>query len=250
MSQQSQALAFSELHQKHNPVILYNVWDAGSALAVEQAGAKAIATGSWSCAAAQGYQDGETMSFSSLLQTVQRIAAVISLPLTVDFETGYGANRRDNLSALLQAGVVGINVEDQQMGLSALNDIREQSEILKSLRQVADSQGSTLFINARTDVFLQQPDATQHPALMAEAKKRLTAYQDAGVSGFFAPGLSDLTLIAELCDVSALPVNIMANSLTPPLAGLTDAGISRLSYGPYPYIGLMEALKQQARALY
>ncbi|MBU9810493.1 isocitrate lyase/phosphoenolpyruvate mutase family protein [Rahnella sp. C60] len=171
MSQQRQALAFSQLHRKNNPVILYNIWDAGSALAVEQAGAKAIATGSWSCAAAQGYQDGEAMPFARLLQTVQRIACVVSLPLTVDFETGYGADRRDNLSALLQAGVVGI-------------------------------------------------------------------------------GLSDLTLIAELCEVSALPVNIMTSNLTPPLADLTAAGVSRISYGPHPYIGLMENLKQQARALY
>lgn len=85
---------------------------------------------------------------------------------------------------------------------------------------------------------------------MAEVKKRLTAYQNAGASGFFVPGLSDVGLIAELCDVSALPVNIMASSLTPPLAELTAAGISRLSYGPYPYVGLMETLKQQARALY
>ena len=250
MSQQSQAVAFSALHQKYNPVVLYNIWDAGSALAVAQAGAKAIATGSWSCAAAQGYQDGEAMPFSSLLHTAQRIASVISLPLTVDFETGYGAARRDNLSALLQAGVVGINVEDQQLGLSALNGVREQCEILNSLRQEAASQGIALFINARTDVFLQQPDAKQHPALMAEVKKRLTAYQNAGASGFFVPGLSDVGLIAELCDVSALPVNIMASGLTPPLAELTAAGISRLSYGPYPYVGLMETLKQQARALY
>lgn len=250
MSQQGQALLFAQLHQKHHPVVLYNIWDAGSALAVEQAGAKAIATGSWSCAAAQGYQDGEAMPFASLLHTVQRITSVIRLPLTVDFETGYGADRRDNLAALLQSGVVGINVEDQQLGLSALNDVREQCGILHSLRQVAEAQGISLFMNARTDVFLQQPDATQHPALMAEAKKRLAAYQDAGASGFFVPGLSDVGLIAELCDVSALPVNVMASSLTPPLAELTAAGISRLSYGPYPYIGLMETLKQQARALY
>jgi 2-methylisocitrate lyase-like PEP mutase family enzyme len=250
MSQQRQALAFSQLHRKNNPVILYNIWDAGSALAVEQAGAKAIATGSWSCAAAQGYQDGEAMPFARLLQTVQRIACVVSLPLTVDFETGYGADRRDNLSALLQAGVVGINVEDQRMGLSALNGIREQCGMLSSLHQVAETQGIALFINARTDIFLQESDQSRHPALMAEAKKRLSAYQDAGASGFFAPGLSDLTLIAELCEVSALPVNIMTSNLTPPLADLTAAGVSRISYGPHPYIGLMENLKQQARALY
>lgn len=250
MNQQSKASVFSALHRKHEPVILYNIWDAGSALAVVQAGAKAIATGSWSCAAAQGYQDGEALPFSCLLHTVQRITSVISLPLSVDFETGYGLHRRDNLAALLQAGVVGVNVEDQQMGQSALNGISEQCEILNSLRHVAESHNIDLFINARTDVFLQEPDIAQHPALIENAKKRLAAYQDAGASGFFVPGLRDPVLIAELCEASALPVNIMVNNLTPPLAELTAAGVSRISFGPHPYIGLMEILKQQARVLY
>lgn len=249
MSQQSQALDFTRQHKKHSPVMLYNIWDAGSAQAVAQAGATAIATGSWSCAAAQGYQDGEEMPFSAVLYTVQRIAFAVSLPLTVDFETGYGANKCDNLAALLQAGVVGINVEDQQIGLSTLNGIKQQCQLLASLRQVADAQGIALFINARTDVFLRATQPAEHPQLMAEAKERLLAYQDAGASGFFAPGLSDPALIAELCEFSSLPVNIMVNDMTPPVIQLTELGVSRISFGPRPYIELMTRLREQALAI-
>ncbi|GAB2925788.1 isocitrate lyase/PEP mutase family protein [Hafnia psychrotolerans] len=248
MSQQSKALGFALQHQKHKPVMLYNIWDAGSAQVIEQTGATAIATGSWSCAAAQGYQDGEEMPFSALLHTVQRIASSVSLPLTVDFETGYGTNKCDHLAALLQAGAVGINVEDQLMGLSSLNAIPEQCQMLTMLRKVAESQGVALFINARTDIFLQAADTKKHPALMDEAKKRLMAYQDAGASGFFAPGLSDPRLIAELCAFSPLPVNIMVNDVTPPVSQLTELGVSRISVGPRPYIELMAHLKKQALA--
>jgi len=250
MSQQSQALDFTRQHKKHSPVLLYNIWDAGSAQAVAHAGATAIATGSWSCAAAQGYQDGEEMPFSALLHAVKRIASVVSLPLSVDFETGYGANKCDNLAALLQAGVVGINVEDQQLGLSALNGITEQGTLLSTLRQVAETHGIALFINARTDVFLQATHSAQHPQLMAEAKQRLLAYQDAGACGFFAPGLSDPALIAELCEFSSLPVNIMINDLTPPVVQLAELGVSRISFGPRPYCELMARLREQAMAIF
>lgn len=248
MSQQNKALEFAQLHRKNNPLMLYNIWDAGSAQVVATSGATAIATGSWSCAAAQGYQDGEEMPFSTLLHTVQRIASTVNLPLTVDFETGYGTNKYEHLATLLQAGVVGINVEDQLMGLSALSAIPEQCQMLSGLRNVADLQGIALFINARTDIFLQADDPRQHPTLMAEAKKRLRAYQDAGASGFFAPGLSDPILIAELCEYSPLPVNIMINELTPPVAQLARLGVSRISVGPRPYIELMAHLQKQMLA--
>jgi len=129
MNNSDKAAHFGSLHKKQNPLVLYNVWDAGSARAVAEAGAQAIATGSWSCAAAQGYADGEQMPFSALLYTVKRIVASVSLPVTVDFETGYGTsleNIQRNLAALLDAGVVGINFEDQRITQSGLVDIEEQ----------------------------------------------------------------------------------------------------------------------------
>lgn len=250
MIQNNKKIEFSKLHQKSHPVILYNVWDAGTAQAVASAGAKAIATGSWSCAAAQGYQDGEEMPFSLLLQTAKRIAETVNLPLTVDFETGYGSEKYNNLRALLQVGISGINIEDRLIGLSALHSIKEQSHILTALVKVAESENTGLFINARTDIFLQQPDQQQHPQLMAEAKKRLIAYHQAGADGFFVPGLCDPRLIAELCDFSPSPINIMINNNNDSLTQLGKLGVSRISFGPHPYINLMEELKIRSRAIY
>lgn len=51
------------LHVKGDPLILFNIWDAGSAQAIQETGAKVIATGSWSVATAHGYEDGEKLPF-------------------------------------------------------------------------------------------------------------------------------------------------------------------------------------------
>ncbi|PKB89030.1 phosphonomutase [Ewingella americana] len=253
MNNSDKAARFDSLHKKKNPLVLYNVWDAGSARAVAEAGAQAIATGSWSCAAAQGYADGEQMPFSALLYTVKRIVASVNLPVTVDFETGYGTsleNIQRNLAALLDAGVVGVNFEDQRITQSGLVDIEEQCRRITALREVADKHGTALFINARTDIFLQAASESTHEALIAEAKQRLLAYQAAGANGYFVPGLSQQALIADLCEFSPLPVNIMITSTTPALESLRQLGVSRISHGSLPYIDTMEQLKQRAAGLY
>ena len=65
-----------------DPVILFNVWDAGSAKAVTEAGAKAMATGSASVAGAQGYKDAESLPLELALANADRVAAAIDLPVT------------------------------------------------------------------------------------------------------------------------------------------------------------------------
>src|ERR1700734_2285893 len=89
MSQVTKAKEFAALHVKGTPVLLYNAWDAGSAKAIVEAGAKAIATSSWSVAAAQGYDDGEDLPIAIAEQIVARIASSVKLPVSVDFEGGY-----------------------------------------------------------------------------------------------------------------------------------------------------------------
>ena len=116
---------FAALHRADDPLVLFNVWDAGSAAAVAEAGAKAIATGSFSLAGAQGYDDGEGMPFAAVLESVRRIAATIDLPLTVDFETGYAEDEQElarNAAALLDAGAIGCNLEDRLLDSAALRE--------------------------------------------------------------------------------------------------------------------------------
>src|SRR5258705_13149218 len=104
MEQAEKAARFAELHVKGKPLLLYNAWDAGSAKAIGDAGAPAIATSSWSVAEAQGYRDGEEIPVDFADQIIARIAASVDLPVSVDFEGGYtedDALLGDNISQLL-----------------------------------------------------------------------------------------------------------------------------------------------------
>ena len=119
MTQTEKYAAFAALHVPGDPLILYNIWDAGSAKAVAEAGAKAIATGSASVAGAHGYADAETLPLELAIAGVERIVAAVELPVTVDFEGGYAVEPElvgRNVAMLAEAGAVGCNFEDQVIG--------------------------------------------------------------------------------------------------------------------------------------
>jgi len=248
MNQTEKAKRFAELHVKGTPMLLYNAWDAGSAKAILAAGAKAIATSSWSVAAAQGYGDGEVIPIELAEQIVGRIAATVDIPVTVDFEGGYSEDDGElaaNISRLLDLGVIGINFEDRIVKGSGLYSLDRQARRIAAIRKAAEQKGIDLFINARTDVFFEHgEDAAQ---AVSEALDRAKAYAAVGASGFFVPDLVDDALIGQICEGVSLPVNVMVMDGVPSNARLSELGVARISYGPIPYIRAMKALGQEAR---
>ncbi|MBB3311714.1 2-methylisocitrate lyase-like PEP mutase family enzyme [Rhizobium sp. BK196] len=253
MNQIEKAELFGKLHRKGTPVILYNIWDAGTARAVTEAGAKALATGSWSVAAAHGYGDGQKLPMDVLIETARSITTVNDLPLSVDFEGGYStepSGAAANVAKLIDAGAVGINFEDQKVGEAGLHPIEAQAARIRAIREMAEGKGINFFINARTDLFLQEGDGSKHAGLVDAAIERGRAYAAAGASGFFVPGLIEPALIEKVCAASTLPVNIMMKTGAPDPAALARLGVSRISYGPGPYRVMMEKLKEAAAAIY
>ena len=251
--QQSKALAFSELHTPEKPLELFNIWDAGSAVAVEAGGANAVATGSWSVAAALGYPDGQQLPLHDLLATANSIVRATELPVSIDFEGAYASTPKevaDNVTRLLETGAIGINFEDQIVGTSDLYSIADQVDRIRAIRQAADSFGVSLFINARTDMFLKAGPEGDHKAILNSAIDRAKAYAEAGASGFFAPMLADPELIATLCDACPVPVNIMKMPNVPSTRELGELGVARVSHGPGPYRMMTSWLKKQAAAIY
>ena len=247
MNQSAKAARFAALHVKGAPLLLYNAWDAGSAQAILDAGAKAIATSSWAVAEAQGYRDGEAIPVELVEQIEARIAGTIDVPVTMDFEGGYSDDDQvlaANVFRLLALGVVGMNFEDRVVKGVGLYAVDRQAHRIAAIRDAADKQGVNLFINARTDVFLgQQGNPAQS---VGEALERAKAYASAGASGFFIPGLQDAALIGRICDGTALPVNVMVMDGVPSNERLSTLGVARISYGPIPYIRAMKALKEDA----
>lgn len=236
MSQVEKARQFAALHRRGAPVVLYNIWDAGGAQAVVAGGAPAVATGSWSVAGAQGYPDGEALPLDLLLSVVGRICASVDVPVSVDFEGAYATAPEAaarNVARVIGTGAIGINFEDRVVQGDGLHDTGAQAARIRAIRAVADDAGVPLFINARTDLFLQSTPAA-HGAHIAEALERAAAYAQAGASGFFVPGLADPALVARVTDAVALPVNVMAQAADQ-IAGFAAQGVARVSFGPMPY---------------
>jgi 2-methylisocitrate lyase-like PEP mutase family enzyme len=249
MTQSDKATRFAELHVEGTPLLLFNAWDAGSAKAILDAGALAIATSSWSVAEAQGFHDGEDIPLELAEQVIARIADAVDAPVSADFEGGYSDDNgelADNAARLVNYGVIGINFEDRVLTGPGLHDIGRQAARIAAIRGAAEQENVNLFINARTDLFLGQG---REPAeAVSEAIERSKAYTDAGASGFFIPGLQEDALIGRICAESALPVNVMVMDGVPSNHRLAELGVARISWGPIPYINALAALKQDAKS--
>ena len=250
MPQSDKAAAFRALHVKGDPVILFNIWDPGSARTVEAEGAKALATGSAPVAMAFGFSDGEKIPLELACGNFKRIAKATDLPVSMDLEGGYGGDAATiaaSVKAGLKAGAVGFNFEDQIVGGQGLYEVAPQAERVAAVRKACDDGGVPAFVNARTDIFLKAKPDTHSDAMLEDAITRAKAYADAGADGFFAPGLKDEAMIERLCREVALPVNIIALPGTPPNEKLAALGVARISYGPVPYRQMMKALGEAAR---
>lgn len=239
--------SFRALHRPGDPLMLFNIWDAGSARAVARAGAQAIATGSYGVAEAQGFADGEDFSIDDALRNLERIVRVTELPVTLDFESGYGATPADvraSVQRARDAGAAGINMEDRMPGETALLPVAEAAERLGA------AAATGLFVNARCDVYrgLQPQDYT--PRLAEAVIERAHAYAAAGAGGLFVPFLGDHAIIRSICAASPLPVNILWGPGRGTRAELAACGVARISYGHGPWAAAMDWLEGQARAVF
>lgn len=220
---------FSRLHQQDALFVLPNVWDAGGARLAQQAGARAVGTSSaamaWSC----GYPDGSALPEAALLQRISEIVRVTALAVTVDIEDGYSEQPLkvgERVCRLVDAGVVGINIEDGGGSPALLAD-----KIVAIRTALA---GQPLFINARTDVYLR--GLAEGDAAIRMSVERMQAYAEAGADGVFVPGLRALEEVSAVADAVPLPLNLMWLPGMEPLQALSRAGVRRLSAGPTLYL--------------
>jgi 2-methylisocitrate lyase-like PEP mutase family enzyme len=239
--------AFAALHVAGDPLILFNIWDAGSSVAVAKAGAKAIATGSWGVAGAHGIGDGEKLPLDIALSTLAEIVAVTDLPVSIDMEAGYGADAAGvgaSVQRAVDAGAVGINLEDKDPVTRTLFTTVDASA------RITAAAATGVFVNARADLFILTPPADHDAAKVDALIERAKAYADAGARGLFAPFLQDPALIERLCKASPLPVNILMRPGCPDHQTLASLGVARISHGHGPWAAAMDWLEGQARATF
>jgi 2-methylisocitrate lyase-like PEP mutase family enzyme len=236
---------FAALHVPGDPLVLYNIWDVGSARAVAEAGAKALATGSHPVGDASGFGDAQQVPLEYVFANARRIAEAVELPLSVDFEGAYSANPEEggeNARRLADTGAVGCNFEDQVIGGDGLHPLDLQVERIAAIRRAV---GASFFINARTDLFLKTQ--TYDDALIDQVIERGKAFADAGASGFFVPRLADPAQIERVVREVPLPLNVIAFPGAPEKKVWADAGVARISHGPFPHRALMATLAEMAK---
>lgn len=233
------AARFHQLHQQ-GLLLLANAWDAGSARLIESLGAPAIATTSAAVAWSHGYPDGDLLPIQVLAATAAEITRVIRIPLSVDFEGGYSSDPAvvgENVALLINAGAVGINLEDGNGHPDLL------CAKIEHVKRTAARLGVNLFVNARTDAYLR--DLVPAERRLEESLVRAARYRAAGADGIFVPGVTDPATITTLVSAVKLPLNVLARPTLPPSSELAALGVRRLSVGS----NLTQSLYGRASAL-
>lgn len=242
------AEAFKKLHDTGKLLILPNVWDSLSALLLQDLGYPAVATASASMAFTNGLKDGENISFEKLLTQLKEIANSVSLPVSADIESGYADNNHqlsENINALLDAGIIGINIEDTDKKIGGLLTIEQECERIKLLRTTATAKGIPLFINARVDTYIRMHNSSEEEKL-EETIRRGNAYKEAGADCIFPITMKKYEEIKTLVSELKMPVNIITIPGIPPLDALEEIGVARVSLGASFLKIAMQAMKNLA----
>ena len=232
------------LHEVPEILVMANVWNVVSATVVAGTeGVHALATASHSIAASFGYEDGENIPFELHLDMVRRIVEAVEVPVSMDFEAGYG-DPGESARRAISIGVVGANLEDQMKPLA------EAVTAVEAVVRAGETEGIAFVLNARTDTFLKAGDAPREE-VVAEAIRRGKAYLEAGAPVVFVPGAVDRA------EIEALVAGLGERKLTviaPPGAALPvrelqELGVARVSTGPHTQRVALTALQDAAAEL-
>jgi len=239
---------FLQLHQGRSPFLLGNIWDVNSAKIFAANGYKAIGTSSHAIAGSNGYDDGENISFETILRVAKRVVQIVSIPFTVDMEAGYSRTAKGinaNIEKLHDAGVVGINLEDTIPGAARkLVDTALFGETIAAIAGHISRKNLQVFFNIRTDAFL-----LGMPSALEETLARIKVYENAGAGGIFIPGITGKTAIAEVVQAGRLPVNVMCMPGLPDFDELELLGVKRISMGGFFYNKIYENVQQLSSAV-
>lgn len=239
----TQATALRELHRPGDPGVFPTVWDAWSAALAQSAGFAALTVGSHPVADSIGRTDNEGMTFDELLTRVAQIADAVSLPLSVDIESGYGESPDRLIDGLLGVGAVGLNIEDTVHSEGGrLREAAEHADLVGALRAAADSAGVPVVINARTDLFIKQ--VGDEADRVDRAIERLRLCADAGASSLYPVGRHSDDVQRRLTSELPLPVNAIGVPALDSLAHFAELGIGRISFGPLWQADLAERSKE------
>ena len=238
-----------DLHHAQDLFVLPNVWNAKSALLLQQKKFPAIATSSAAVANSLGYEDGEEMCFTEYLFMIKRIISSVQIPLSVDMETGYGKSNEEilsNLFQLIELGVAGINIEDSTIANTnrTLQDAKTFAQKIEDIKNKLAQKNVQLFINVRCDTFILNLSDK-----LEESIRRAKMYEAAGADGIFFPCISNEADIAEIINHTKLPLNVMCIPGLPGFETLNKLGVKRVSMGPFLFNKIYNGIHELSTAI-
>jgi len=248
MSRARKAEEFRALHNRKRILILPNAWDVPSARIFEDEGFPAVATSSAGMLVSLGYPDGEAIPMRAFISATGRIARALQVPLSADVVGGFGRTTKEvveTVRKVVEAGAVGINMEDFVHESKALVSAEKQVEKIVALKALGRSLEVPFVINARTDAFRYAHGGDQ--ARLKEAIRRGALYRDAGADCVYPMGLVDARQITAYVETLDFPINVMVRKGLPPVPELQRLGVARVSFGPSASYAAMGLLKRASR---
>ncbi|MEC7760463.1 MAG: isocitrate lyase/PEP mutase family protein [Pseudomonadota bacterium] len=221
---------FRALHRRGDPFILANAWDAGSAKLLAGLGAEAIATSSSAHAFTLGRPDMGHVTREEAVAHAETLVRAVRVPVSGDFENGFGHTPVDVFDAVLlayQAGLAGISIEDAMLPAPTPYDRDTAVARIAAGVEAARALPRDFILVARADgVMNGQYD-------LDEAIARVQAYEAVGADCVYVPHPGDLAAQKRVCDAVSVPVNALAAG---PFATVTrdqfaEIGVARISIG-------------------
>ncbi|QDU33340.1 Carboxyvinyl-carboxyphosphonate phosphorylmutase [Poriferisphaera corsica] len=249
------AETFQSLHRANEMFVLPNAWNGGSAVVFEKQGFKAIGTTSAGIAYAMGYADGEQITIDDLCYVTKQMTSRVGLPVSVDMELGYSSHIegiKRNVARIIEAGAVGINIEDGYPSVNGRNarleDLSRQIEVIEAIREVKTDLGIPFVINARTCAYWLKIGVES--SRLGLAIERGNAFANAGADCVFIPGALSEDIVKELVEGIDVPLNTIANPAFHDFERLNEIGVRRLSIGSGAVRAVFAALMGVSESLF
>jgi 2-methylisocitrate lyase-like PEP mutase family enzyme len=221
--------SFRNLHAVGNPFILANAWDRGTACLLAGLGAKALATSSGAHAFTLGRPDLGTVTRDEALTHAEGIVSATSLPVSGDFENGFGDApdiMEETVKLSAEIGLAGISIEDISLTDMQPYDFDLAVERIQAASATARALPKDFVLVARADGFM-------HGIYdLDEAIKRIQGFEAAGADCVYIPYLHTLDAVLRVCSSVSIPVNVGISSVeNVTLREFAAAGVARVSLG-------------------
>ena len=248
MSALERAQRFVDLHAGDELFVMANPTNTGIALMLEQLGYQALGTSSAALARSLGRQDGtNALTRDEAIGHAKELAAVTTVPISGDFENGYGddpAAVAETVRASIEAGLAGCCIEDATGRTDQA--IYDAGLAAERIAAGAEAMGDTPFVLvARAENFLHGRKD------LDDTIARLQSFEAAGASAVYAPGLTTLDEVRAVVSSVGIPVNVLVGMPGQQfsLDDLGEAGVRRVSVGSGFERVANAALKRCATAL-